>query len=73
MIVGETWEDMKTKLFEHMEVHEDLHRGNEECINENTIYGCRMCEETMHDERKLDAHMVRHKRGRAGRNNSADF
>jgi len=73
MIVGDTWEDMKMKLFFHMEMHEELHRGDDGRINENTLYGCRMCEKTMSDEKELDTHMLRHKRGRSRRSDSPGF
>jgi len=73
MIVGDTWEDMKMKLFIHMEVHEELHRGDDVRINANTLYSCRMCEETMSDEKTLDKHMLRHKRGRSRRSDSPGF
>jgi len=73
MIVGDTWEDMKMKLFIHMEVHEELHRGDDVRINANTLYSCRMCEENMKDEKELDKHMLRHKRGRSRRSDSPGF
>jgi len=73
MIVGDTWKKMKTKLYEHMETHEHLHRDDEARIIANTMYGCRMCEVDMQDENELDRHMEKHKRSSSRRGDSPEF
>ena len=35
--------DLRMKMFDHMERHEDRHRGDQRIINKNIAWGCRLC------------------------------
>ena len=62
MIVGDTWDDMRMSLFQHMEKHESLHRGDDRRIAANTGFGCRLCDVTLEDENDLDKNMIKLRR-----------
>jgi len=65
MIVGDSWDSMREKLFEHMEQHEDIHQGDDNKFRRYTSYCCRLCDKTFSSEQGLDTHMEEHKRKRS--------
>ena len=54
--------DLKTKMLDHMERHEDRHRMDDRIINKHISWGCRLCEKTYPSEEELERHMDKHKR-----------
>ena len=54
--------DLGTKMFDHMERHEDMHKMDTRTINNNISWGCRLCEKSYTREEELERHMDKHKR-----------
>ena len=54
--------DLRTKMFDHMERHEDRHKGDERIFIRHISWGCRLCEKSFISEEEQEGHINRHKR-----------
>ena len=67
LILGADREELRTKLYEHMELHDRQHRGSEREFMKFVRHGCRLCDKEFTSEVESDKHMERHKRSASKR------
>jgi len=60
IFIGKEIDELRMNLFQHLEMHENIHRGKDEIIEKKVLHNCRLCPDRDFPLADLDSHIAKH-------------